>query len=184
MRPRVVLNMVMSLDGRTTIGGKVGNLTGPADQERLIRLRRENDAVLVGAGTARNEHYAQLLPPGENQPLVVIVSASGNVTSDTVPLLAEPDARVMIVGGDLHAVLESLTTEYGVESVVCEGGPMLNDTLIAAGLVDELYLTMSPKLIDGNERTLADNRHPHAPFDARLLSADQDGDFVFLHYEL
>jgi riboflavin biosynthesis pyrimidine reductase len=182
VKPRVILNMVMSIDGRTTVGGKVGSLTGPADQARLVRLRRETGCVLVGAGTARNEGYSQMLPVGEEQPLVVIVSASGNVPSAQVPLLDEPDSRVVLATGavDLAALLEQLD----VASVVCEGGPMLNDTLIAAGLVDELYLTLSPKLIDGNERSLSDNIHPHPPMDARLLSVDHDGDFVFLRYEL
>ena len=78
MKPRVILNMVTSIDGKATVDGKVGDLTGPADQEQLLRLRRETGCVLVGAGTARNEGYSQLLPEGEDQPLCVIVSHSGN----------------------------------------------------------------------------------------------------------
>ena len=174
--------MVTSIDGKATVDGKVGDLTGPADQARLLRLRRETGCVLVGAGTARNERYAQLLPPDEPQPLCVIVSNSGNVKD--IPLLSEPDARVEVVGGDLIAVLENLHEQHGVETVVCEGGPMLNDTLIAAGLVDEMYLTISPKLLNGGERSLSDSTHPHPAIDARLLSAESADGFVFLHYEL
>src|SRR3954452_19669359 len=61
--PAIAPNMVMSIDGATTIGGRVGELTGPADQALLYRLRAEADAVLVGAGTVRAEGYGHLLRP-------------------------------------------------------------------------------------------------------------------------
>ena len=42
-----------------------------------------------------------------------------------------------------------LRDEHGVRSVLCEGGPTLNSYLFAAGLVDELFLTLNPKLPGG-----------------------------------
>ena len=59
--PAVAINMVTSVDGGTTLNGRVGRLTGPADQELLRRLREEADAVLVGAATVRAEGYSRLL---------------------------------------------------------------------------------------------------------------------------
>ena len=46
---------------------------------------------------------------------------------------------------DLRAALKALG-ERGVNHVLCEGGPTLNTGLAAAQLVDELCLTLSPKL--------------------------------------
>jgi riboflavin biosynthesis pyrimidine reductase len=37
----------------------------------------------------------------------------------------------------------------GVRRILCEGGPTLNTALFQAGLVDELFLTIAPKLIGG-----------------------------------
>jgi riboflavin biosynthesis pyrimidine reductase len=42
-----------------------------------------------------------------------------------------------------------LREQHGVRSVVCEGGPTLNSYLFAAGLVDELWLTLNPKVAGG-----------------------------------
>ena len=36
-----------------------------------------------------------------------------------------------------------------MRSVLCEGGPTLNSHLLAAGLVDELFLALSPQLVGG-----------------------------------
>ncbi len=54
-----------------------------------------------------------------------------------------PDGRV-----DLPALLRSLREE-GVRALLCEGGPTLHGALQAAGLVDELFLTIAPKLAGG-----------------------------------
>src|SRR5436190_20702522 len=87
--PAIALNMVASVDGATTIDGRVGRLTGPADQALLRRLREEADAVLVGAATVRAEGYSRLLRPesrerraaarGAAEPPLAIVSRDANL---------------------------------------------------------------------------------------------------------
>src|SRR2546423_1831800 len=82
--PAIALNMVASVDGATTLDGRVGRLTGPADQALLRCLREESDAVLVGAATVRAEGYSALLRPearerrererGSAEPLLCVVS--------------------------------------------------------------------------------------------------------------
>ena len=103
-------------------------------------------------------------------PLAVIVSGSLSVPAD-VPLLQHPDSRVVIVTQssaelsgvaaqveylrsesgpfDLRPLLARLRDEYGVRSIMCEGGPTLNYSLLLYGLVDELFLTLSPTLAGG-----------------------------------
>ena len=49
--------MVAGLDGAAAVDGRVGALSGPADQELFRALRAEADVVLVGAGTVRAERY-------------------------------------------------------------------------------------------------------------------------------
>lgn len=51
------VNMVSSVDGAAVLEGRVGQLTGPADQELLVLLRSLSDVLLVGAGTLRAEGY-------------------------------------------------------------------------------------------------------------------------------
>jgi riboflavin biosynthesis pyrimidine reductase len=58
-------NMVASVDGAATLDGRVGTLTGPADQALLLLLRSLADVLLVGAGTLRAEGYGPLtVEPG------------------------------------------------------------------------------------------------------------------------
>ena len=47
--------------------------------------------------------------------------------------------------------LRALRTEHHVRSILCEGGPTLNAELLRAGLVDELFLSVAPKLTGGTD---------------------------------
>lgn len=208
-RPYLVLNMVASVDGRTTLGGRVGDLTSAVDQKVVYRLREHADALLVGAGTARNERYGGLFPDLERQPLVVIVSGRVDLPAD-LPLLGEPDARVLIATSspdgelgfdcaasvdylrlpgddgriDCAALCAALRHDHGVRAVVCEGGPSLNEALISYAVVDELFLSLSPLLVGGGERTLVDTAPAHEAHRARLVSVATADDYLFLRYKL
>ena len=55
------------------------------------------------------------------------------------------------------AALRWLRTKWGVKRLLCEGGGELNDALFRADLVDELYLTICPKIFGGSKApTIAD----------------------------
>jgi riboflavin biosynthesis pyrimidine reductase len=56
-RPWLRANMISSADGASALSGRSGGLGGPADRMIFTVLRSLTDVVLVGAGTARAEHY-------------------------------------------------------------------------------------------------------------------------------
>jgi riboflavin biosynthesis pyrimidine reductase len=106
-RPRVLLNMVCSADGRAEVGGRTATLSGPGDRALFHALRARVDGVMVGAGTARDESYGRMIrdPDVRGQrerdgltpePWACIVSASVALPPE-LPLLREPQARVVIV---------------------------------------------------------------------------------------
>jgi riboflavin biosynthesis pyrimidine reductase len=50
---------------------------------------------------------------------------------------------------DLGRALATLRREHGIRRLVCEGGGVLFRSLIEAGLVDELHLTVCPRIFGG-----------------------------------
>jgi riboflavin biosynthesis pyrimidine reductase len=106
-RPHVLLNMVSTADGRATLGGRSGAISGPADRALFHGLRLAVDAVMAGAATMRMERYGRIVPDSSRralrverglseEPLACIVS--GRLALDAeLPLLADPAARVVIL---------------------------------------------------------------------------------------
>lgn len=112
----------------------------------------------------RKRRVAAGLPP---EPLAVTVTRSGEVPLD-VPLFQEPDARVLVyalteldasaTAADVQVhhldagettmttVVRLLYADHGVRLLLCEGGPTMFGAMLAEGLVDELFLTLAPKL--------------------------------------
>jgi riboflavin-specific deaminase-like protein len=174
-RPYLIVNMVSSLDGKATIEWRTKGLSTELDRELFHRLRTQVDAVMVGAGTVRAERYGRMTKNEELRaartddglaadPVAVVVSARLDLPAD-LPLLNEPEQRVVIAthsdatlpelgdqvvyertGEDLQLLMARLREEHRVRSVLCEGGPTLNASLLPAGLVDELFLAIAPAL--------------------------------------
>jgi len=71
-----------------------------------------------------------------------------------------------------------------VRTVLCEGGPRLNGALLDAGVVDELFLTVSPLLAGGDEpRTIVEG-HGAGAVALELVSVLESGGSLFLRYRL
>jgi riboflavin-specific deaminase-like protein len=206
-RPYLALNMVSTLDGKAAIDWRTKGLSTELDRQLFHHLRTQVDAVMVGAGTLRAERYGRIAKSDElrrkrvseglaEEPLAVIVSARLDLPAD-LPLLQTPEQEVVIAtgsdsvlqgttarieylrtGDDLPLLMTKLREERGIRSVLCEGGPTLNSYLLAAGLVDELFLTLNPKLSGGAAAfTIVAGRELVEPRELALVSvAEGDGD--------
>ena len=198
-RPTVRLNMIASIDGATAVAGRSGGLGGPADQALFAVLRAQADVVLVAAGTVRAERYGPSKVPvavisrscrldwdspfftaAMAQPVVVTVARAPALEREKAAGLAD----VIIAGErdvDLAAALSALA-ERGYARVLAEGGPTLNGQLAAAGLLDELCLTLSPLLAGGDAKKILAGPALMPGRGWRLRSlCEQDG-FLFLRY--
>jgi riboflavin biosynthesis pyrimidine reductase len=83
---------------------------------------------------------------------------------------------------DLSELLRSLREE-GVRAVICEGGPTLHGSLQAAGLVDELFLTIAPKLAGAGAPAILEGALPEIlPLELAWL-LEQDGE-LFARYRV
>ncbi|MGO9489063.1 MAG: dihydrofolate reductase family protein [Solirubrobacteraceae bacterium] len=218
-RPRALLNMIATVDGRATIGGRSGAISSPADRALFHGLRSAVDAVLVGAGTVRTERYGRMIRDESvrrlrverglaEEPLACIVSGRLALPED-LPLLREPDARVAILTAstaslpapsaqveyvrtegarlDLPAALREVARRFALQTMLCEGGPHLARELLAEGLIDEIYLSVSPLLAGGEPaggealRILA-GAELEPPGALELLGVLGSGSSLFLRY--
>ena len=93
------------------------------------------------------------------------------------PLAVVVSARLDLPA-DLPLLMARLREGHGIRSVLCEGGPTLNSHLLAAGLVDELFLTLNPKLPGGaSALTIVAGRELVEPAELDPVSvAEGDGD--------
>jgi riboflavin biosynthesis pyrimidine reductase len=192
-RPYVIANFVASADGRAAHGGRSEPLGDAGDREMFFFLRTLADAVLAGTGTLAAEPYNRLVGRPERRaarearglepdPLLATITRSGRVPP--VALAADPDSSFVVLEGPLRPALERLRGEHGVRSVLCEGGPTLFAALLAEGLVDELFLTLSPVLVGGDELGVAEGHRlaDLARLELRSLLVREDS--LFLRYRL
>lgn len=189
--------MVTSLDGSVAIEGTSGALGNQNDLDVLLTLRRLADMVIVGAGTARGEGYG---PPNKVGQRIAVVTNSGDVDLERELFtsgagfivtarstdLGPTDVDVLRAGDDHVDIVEAVTRldeiMPGVRYVQAEGGPRLNASLLDADLVDELDLTISPRLVGGDGPRLTNGaRDALRSFRIGHLLADDDG-FVFGRY--
>lgn len=176
-RPWVGMCMVSSIDGSTVVDGNSLALSGPADREVLLALRRHADTVMVGAGTVRDEGYGK---PSKSGQRVAVVSRSGRVDTGT-ELFASGSGYLVRPGDtgevDLFAAVAAMPGTF----VQLEGGAQLNAAMCRADLVDEINLTVSPRVAGGNGPRLthgaSDLLHRYM-----LQHVLEDDGFVFLRY--
>lgn len=168
-----------------------GQRAHPAAQHAFAELRQRRHqppdpqlAVATASGRLDVEH------PALRAGALVLTTERGAATLTRRGL--PPACAVVVVGGDttvdLPAAIGALHAR-GHQLVVSEAGPHLFGSLLAARLVDELFLTQSPLLAGRGEgprmglvegTDLLPALHP----DARLLSVRRGSDHLFLRYQL
>ncbi len=187
MRPYVIINMAMSVDGKvSSVAREPTTFTSREDKKLLLKIRSRGDALIVGANTLATDYTTMGIPDpklraerkrrGQTaQPVRVIVSGQLNL-SPALKVFKTPISPILIVCCQLASqsrrnkfshlgrlivcgkrevnikrLLSMLTREYGIRTLVCEGGPTLNDAFFRAGSVDELCVTLCPRIVGGQK---------------------------------
>jgi diaminohydroxyphosphoribosylaminopyrimidine deaminase / 5-amino-6-(5-phosphoribosylamino)uracil reductase len=181
-RPRVMLKLAISADGKA--GAKTGTgrrqpvaITGEAVRERVHLLRAENDAIMVGIGTAlADDPMLTCRLPGlaKNSPVRIIADSMlrlplhsrlvKSATATPVWVIAgmsapqEVEFRLLPLGVEVLRSPDStdpldlkdaleFLAAKGITRLMVEGGPILAAAMIAADLVDEAVLFHSDKVV-------------------------------------
>jgi 2,5-diamino-6-(ribosylamino)-4(3H)-pyrimidinone 5'-phosphate reductase len=153
-------------------------------QRELMGLRPQPLWAIV-SGSAQFAHLPRMLRDGG--PSNTAVFTTDQVTSGRRGELGR-FARVYVCGRESVDVLQMgaiLRDELGVASTICIGGPTLNAALIQAGVADEMFVTLAPKLQGGSRvPTLMEGKgYPAESLPVLdLLSLYGDGDELYLRY--
>jgi len=181
---RATVDAVMA--GARTVDSAPVNLgPGPA---RYRRWRLKNGlagynlrVIVSGSGTLNSdaEVFRRRFSP-------VLILTTGRASKTRLRRLRAVADEVKVCGRraiDFCEAFGWLRDHWGVKRLLCEGGGELNDALFRAGLVDELHLTICPKIFGGrNAPTIADGkgfRHLAKVLSLQITSFQRIGDEVF-----
>lgn len=148
-RPWVVLKTASTLDGRTAAADGTSQwITGPEARADAHRLRAECDAVVVGAGTVRDDDPRLTVrgvtatdgePPREPLRVVLGSAPAGAAVHPCVEL-----------SGEVAEILADLG-DRGIVQVLVEGGAAVAGSFHRSGLVDHYVIYLAPALMGGDD---------------------------------
>lgn len=211
-------NMVASLDGAISHGGRSQPLSSRSDMWIFGVLRGLADVVVVGAQTVRLEGYrpararavfADRRAEAGQAPAPAIAVVSASLELDfSAPLFTEPVVPTLVVTGECApddrveraraagaevvfagegdaadpARVPAALAERGLRRQLTEGGPTLLGEFAAAGVLDELCLSLSPRVTVGEAPRAMRGPALPEPDDFTLAGVLEEDGFLFTRY--
>ena len=122
--------------------------SAPQQARRQARGQEPFPRIAVVSGRLDLDLTSPLFTASPTRPIVVTSRRPSPEQLATVSEVAD----VVVAGAEKVDLDEALTTlrRSGANVVLCEGGPSLDGQLLAAGLLDEVCLTLAPVLVGGS----------------------------------
>lgn len=201
-RPYVYIDMVATIDGKTVSGKRgedVMDLGSEADHALMRRIQDQSDATLLGATTLRAA--SAMWDP--KTALRVVVSNTGQfdyrrpffssggrafvACSEESKFEATNGVSRLQAGKDKvqFPVLLAKLREMGARHLLCFGGSEVNGQMLRDDLVDELFLSISPKVKLGRDLPTYAGGEPLSRdhlLQFNLVEHHAVGDDIFLRY--
>lgn len=177
--PLVILKSAMSLDGRiATRTGDSKWITSEPSRAFAHKIRRDVDAIVVGANTARMDNPKLTARVGRRvyYPTRVVVSETGNIASNlalfglpgqsivavskradrqAIQSLEQVGARIIVLKdfGDRASIADLMRqlADLGCLSALIEGGGELAASALEEKIVDKIMFFYAPKIIGGRD---------------------------------
>ena len=210
--PWVVANFVSTVDGAAVVDGGTTAINDEDDIEMFAAMRVAADFIVAGAGTVRAENYRPVVLDEDHQRLRVqagmdpsphLVVVSGSLSLDpSARVFGDYEHRVTVLttreaSEDRAAELSEVADVVRLGAVTAadivhylrlarvvlvEGGPTLMGEFVAAGLIDEMALTVAPMLVAGDSPRIAHGAQPDSPIEMQLDSVLYGDRSLFLRY--
>lgn len=175
-RPYTAIVMAQTVDGTVSLEGRP--FIGTRDDLFVMRtLEEQFDASIVGAETVRRSPASWY----SRSPRSFILSRSGKLPADS-----EYAKRASVVDASELSDLSELLRKQDIQTLLVEGGPSVNRQFLELGLVDEIFLTLTPT-VSMQEQVLSiigQNKTKCPPISLRLVSEHKWGDELFVRYRV
>ena len=184
---RAVLQLASDLADVVLVGSTTATVEGfrgvhPSVETLEIRRRRGLADVAATAVVTSGSL------PADSPAITEAATATFVLTCESAPrdqqeAWTAAGAEVIVAGEDEVdlAVAVRALADRGMRRIDCEGGPHLFGALLAAGVVDELRLTVSPLLVSGGASRIAAGT-PLDPMHLELASVLAEDGVLLLRY--
>jgi 2,5-diamino-6-(ribosylamino)-4(3H)-pyrimidinone 5'-phosphate reductase len=178
---QVLINAAMTIDGKIATNRGDSTISSKQDLRRLHRLRSSVDAIVIGISTAIVDNprlTVRLVKRCGTTPVRIIVDSTGRIPLDSKILKSASkintivavtskasDKRIdkiksagamVIVAGTRTVDLKELfyiLKKMGFNKILVEGGGELNWSVLQLGIVNELMVTVAPRIVGGRTAT-------------------------------
>jgi 2,5-diamino-6-(ribosylamino)-4(3H)-pyrimidinone 5'-phosphate reductase len=184
---KIIINSAMSIDGKISSYSGNSRISSKKDLVRVHKLRSKVDAIVVGINTVLIDNPMLTIRYIRNNrisPTRIIVDSYGRIplnskilrsatkiktiivvtkqaSRDTIEEIKKSGAYVIIIGSKLVNLkrLFKMLYDMGYRKILIEGGGELNWSCLHDGIVNELIITITPKVLGGRDAvTLVEGR--------------------------
>lgn len=174
-RPIFYTNFVQTLDGKTAVKSPgYWPIGSKKDYQMLLELRAKADVLIHGKN---------------------LYNEFGNITSENIKKLSfiklrkklgkNPDLPYYQATHNLKKMAQDFHKK-GYKRVLVEGGPTLIGSFLKENLLDEVFITIAPKIYGASDKTLTLVEgilfKPNKIKEFKLISVKKVGDELFLRY--
>jgi len=178
---QVLINAAMTIDGKIATNLGDSAISSKQDLRRLHRLRSSVDAIVIGISTVIVDNprlTVRLVKRYGTTPVRIIIDSTGRIPLDSkilksaskintivavtsrtsdkrIDKIKSAGAMVIVAGArtvdlkDLFCILKKM----GFNKILVEGGGELNWSILQLGIVNELMVTVAPRIVGGRTAT-------------------------------
>lgn len=132
----VIATLNVGANGATSLAGSSAGISTAVDRERFLKLHRRAGLHIAGTNSANSELYSST-----KIPLVILTRSTDSQSKKS--------REIINTSGGLPVVMRKIKERFPAPIVV-EAGPNLLTALVNQGCIEEIELTISPLMGDGN----------------------------------